>query len=452
MRPAGRVLVVGVSAFLTGSACGQIVVSGAASAHSFSGQFIVHDRRATGPEAAGFDPGTNHAYVRLEPALLTVSCERIKHLVWRELGETSPWRGKMDLVLYTAKTGQDTITLAAERFKDGWQYRLDVPDVVERARFVRVMTQALLLEMANRNANEHAADVPLWLAEGSAETLLSSSEIEVLLPPPRDTVNGLQLTSAVVSRLKQNPLMQVHALLSAHTPLTFEELSWPKEEQLAEADALYRGCSQLFVSELMRLNGGRACLRAMLAQLPRNYNWQFAFLEAFRAYFARPLDVEKWWALQLVQFTGRDPSRTWPLRESLERLDQSLHSSVQVRAEANGLPLHTEATLQTIIREWDRPRQTQALFGKLKELELLRLRVAPEVAGLVEEYHQTLETYLQKRDHTGSVLPFTRKPGLRRLVDETVAQLDALDIERRALRPPSAPVAAAPDQRTIRRQ
>src|SRR5439155_1181559 len=134
-----------------------IAVSGIASAGSVSGQFVVHDRRAAGPEAQGFDPGTNRAYIRLEPALLTISCERIKQILGRELADTSPWRGKISLVLHTANTGDDTITIVSEQFKDGWQYRMDVPDVVERGRFVRVMTQALLLEMSNRNAGAHAA-------------------------------------------------------------------------------------------------------------------------------------------------------------------------------------------------------------------------------------------------------------------------------------------------------
>jgi len=40
------------------------------------------------------------------------------------------------------------------------------------------------------------------------------------------------------------------------------------------------------------------------------YNWQFAFLQAFSATFQQPLDVEKWWSLQLLHFTGRG----WPRR------------------------------------------------------------------------------------------------------------------------------------------
>ena len=78
------------------------------------------------------------------------------------------------------------------------------------------------------------------------------------------------------------------------------------------------------------------------------------------------------------------------------------------------------------------------------------LRVAAEVAGLVEAYHQTLDNYLQQRHRTGLVLPFTKKAALRRLTEQTLAQLDALDAQRQALHGPPAPVAAAPAQNTGR--
>ena len=113
---------------------------------------------------------------------------------------------------------------------------------------------------------------------------------------------------------------------------------------------------------------------------------------------------------------------------------------MQVRTGANDLPMHADASLQTVIREWDSVRQTQALNDTLRELGLLRLRIAQEFVGLVQDYSQALETYLQQRDHTGSILPFTRKAAQRRAVEAAVRQLDALDARREALRPAPRPV------------
>ena len=140
----------------------------------------------------------NENYLKLEPALTAVSCERIKRALAELLGGDSPWRGRIHLVLYPAQSANDGETIVSERFKDGWNYRLELPDPVERRRFVRAVVQVLLLEQAGRNARDHSPEVPVWLAEGLTQQLLRTNERELLLPPPRRAVNGLTFTSTVV--------------------------------------------------------------------------------------------------------------------------------------------------------------------------------------------------------------------------------------------------------------
>jgi hypothetical protein len=438
------VLVVAIAVFLgalQGSADAQPSNPDLVSARSHSGQFVVYAGRSSPPPLLVANLATNQNFVRLEPTLATVSCERIKQVLTRELGATAPWRGHIYVVLYPARGAGDTITITSERFKGGWQYRVDFPDVVERSRYVRGVVQVLLLEMANRTAEARAAEIPLWLMEGFAQLLLASNEVEIILPPPQSKANGLNLSAMVVSARKEGLREQAQKKLRGRPPLTFENLSWPAEDELSgDTGELYSGSAQLFVGELLRLPDGPACLRTMLALLPQNYNWQFAFLSAFHSCFERPLDVEKWWALSLAGASGRNLAQTWSLEESWQRLDQALHSGVQVRTGANELPLHADLKLQTVLREWDSVRQTQAIRSTLRELGLLRLRIAQEFVGLAQDYSQALETYLQRRDHTGSVIPFTRKAGRRRAVEAAVQQLDALDARREALRPIPRPV------------
>jgi hypothetical protein len=411
------------------------------SARSHSGQFVVYAGRSSPPPLLVANLATNQNFVRLEPTLATVSCERIKQVLTRELGAPAPWRGHIYLVLYPARSARDTITITSERFKDGWQYRVDLPDVVDRSRYVRGVVQVLLLELANRTAATRATEIPFWLIEGFAQLLLASNEGEIILPPPRSKENGLIVSAMVVSARKEGLREQVQRKLRGRPPLTFENLSWPTEEELAgNTGDLYSGSAQLFVGELLRLPEGPACLRGMLARLPQNYNWQFAFLSAFHACFERPLDVEKWWALSLAGTSGRDPAQTWSLAESWQKLDQALHSGAQVRTGTNDLPLHADLKLQTVLRQWDSVRQTQAISSTLRELGQLRLRIAEEFVGRVQDYSQTLQTYLQQRDHTGSVIPFARKAARRRAVQVAVQQLDALDARREALRPIPRPV------------
>jgi len=429
---------------LQGIAAVQFPTSDLVTARGYSGQFVAYAARSATLSPALSSLATNQAFVQLEPILATVSCERIKQILLRELGVKTPWRGMIYLVLYPATGNLDTITIVSERSRNGWQYQVALPNVVERPRYVSAIVQVLLLELANRTAQERSAEIPLWLTEGFSQLLLASNEAEIILLPPRAVANGLSYSATRLDMHKRTPLQQAEKKLSGHPPLTFEALSWPTDQELANdaSGQVFRGSAQLFLSELLRLRDARACLRTMLAQLPQRYNWQFAFLDAFRSYFERPLDVEKWWALSLAQATGRYVTQVWPLTESWQKLDQTVHAAVQVRTGANELPLRAEVSLQTMIREWDPLRQTLGLNNMLRELGLLRLRIAPEYVGLLEDYSQAIGTYLQQRDRSAAGFLFTKRAAHRRAVEEAVQRLDALDARRLALLPGPTPTAA----------
>ncbi len=427
-------------------AASPLLPSDLVSARSQSGQFVVYAGPSPGSIPPVLEPAKNTGFVRLEPTLVAVSCERIKQLLSRELDAAAPWRGTIYVVLYPAKGASDPITITSERFKNDSHYRVDMPDVVERTRYVRAVVQALLIETANRAARAHAAELPAWLTEGISELLLASNEIEIILPPPRGSVSGVNLSTTEVRGRKEPLEEQAQKKLRGRAPLSFEELSWPTEEQLSGAASdVYSGSAHLFVGELLRLPEGRAGLRGMLAQLPQHHNWQFAFLKAFGSRFERPLDVEKWWALSRAQISGREPAQAWSPEDSWRRLDHALHTAVLVRTATNETPLRAEVPLQTVVREWDSTRQTQALEQTLRQLELLRSRIGQQFAGLVEDYHQAIKAYMERRDRGGAVLPFTRKAGRRRAAETAIQQLDALDARRQAMRPsPKAPDVARP--------
>ncbi len=446
--PERRALLVLTIAILLGAwrgiAGAQPPGSDLVSARSHSGQFTVYAARSSPPPPPAFGRATNQDFVRLEPTLVTVSCERIKQALTRELGATASWSGMVYLVLHPAQAPGDTITITSERFKDGWQYRVDFPDFVEQSRYVRVIVQVLLLEMANRTAQTRPAEIPVWLVEGLSQLLLTSSEVALTLSPPRSSANGFSYAATVVNARKESFRDQAQRQLRGRPPLTFESLSWPAEDSLSgDPGDLYRASAELFVGELLRLPDGRECLRTMLTQLPQHYNWQFAFLRAFNALFQRPLDVEKWWALSVAQATGRDIVQTWTSEESWQNLNETLRAAAQIRTGANELPSHAEITLQTVIRDWDTARQTLALKATLRELAALRLRLDQEFVGLAQDYCQTIETYLQQRDHAGSILS-TKKAAQSRAAQAALQQLDALDARRESLRPVTKPVAVNP--------
>jgi len=425
--------VIALAGTLAAAASAQVMPNTLGVARSFSGQFTV---RGVPPDtvpsrADAWAADTN--IISLEPALLVVSCERIKQGLWRELGVNGAWHGRVELNLFPARTASDEVTLAAERSPNGWNYRAALPDVMARNRFVREVTRVLLLELANRNAGEHSAELPAWLVEGLTQQLLAGSQLELLLPPPRWDVRGLTLNSQVSDVRRLQPLAQAKKNLDVRPALTFEELSWPER---TEAD-VFRSSAQLFVSQLLRFNDGPACLRAMLERLPRFYNWQTAFLDAFAPHFTRQLDVEKWWALQVADFTGRDLAQTWTPAESWRKLDELLQSSVQIRVRPDELPERGRASLQTVLRDADVLQQSEIVPRKIQELDGLRLRVAPSLVPLVDEYRRALLAFRERRQQTSLRNPLGKR-GLMipdRAMEETVCQLDALDERRAALRP-----------------
>jgi hypothetical protein len=427
----------------SGAVNSQVFPAEVVSARSHSGQFIVYAERRAGPEPPRANVTTNREYFRLEPTLVTVSCERIKQAVSRELGGSVAWRGKVYVTLHPARASGPTITITSERFKDGWQYRMDVPDMVERGRYVRAVVQVLVLETANREGRSQPAEIPPWLTEGLSERLLSSDKIEIILPPPVEIVNGLNVQLTSVTELKENPTEAARTRLGSRSPLTFDQLSWPTESDLTgDAAEVYRASAELFLGELLRLPDGRDCLRAMLARLPQYQNWQLAFLEAFRSHFERLVDVEKWWALCLSPAAGGELVKAWSAEESWQRLEETIRFPAQARASQTEMTTAAEVTLQMVIRDWDRVKQNDALASKVRELSVLRARLVPELAVLVQEYSQALETYLQSRYRTSPIPRSGSKAVRSRIVEETLQRLDALDARLEALRPGGAPVAA----------
>ncbi len=415
----------------------QPLPPGTITTRSLSGQFVISGARQASALASDLEIITNADFVQLEPAPLAAACERLSRAFRRELAITGSWRGKVYLALHPARSTNELVTVVADRFADGWAYRLDLPDALGRVRFVRALAQVLLLEYANRSAGTRSAEIPPWLTEGFTQQLLDSPEVEVMLPPRRWTINGLTIRPSIVEVRAVDPAELARRRAHASAPLTFEALSWPVRGQLSDAaDEGYRRSAQLFLSALLAFKDGRACLQNLLESLPQSYNWQTAFLRAFRSHFERLLDVEKWWALYVAQLTGRDATARWTPEESWDKLDQIVRTPVQVRTVANDLPQRAVVPLQDIIRGWDQALQIQVLQSKLRDLADARMRSAPDLAALADDYRRMLDSFLQKRSKLGAVgsdgQPTSRQ---RRLIDETLKALAQLEARRQALRP-----------------
>ena len=421
----------------------QIPVLRSESVRSSSGQFIIQAPGLGGPVGNASLAGRKGDLLQLEPGFVGVSCERIRQALLRELGPTGPWQGKIYVEVQMGRAAGQPVTITSERFLNGWQYRLQLPATVERERYTRAVVQVLLMELANRGSSGRLAEIPAWLSEGLTERLLAFNRLEIILPPPRSTVNGVSFAATRATERLNDPVAHARQQLNGQTPLTFDQLSWQAADQLSgDAAQVYRASAEMFLGELLRFRDGPTCLAAMLARLPAYYNWQLAFLNAFRAHFERTLDVEKWWALCCMQSPDKELARTLSVEATWDDLNLALITPEPGRAAGGGASAPAYTSLQTVIREWDRVRQRQVLSNKLQELALLRTRLPSELAMLVQEYCEAIEIYLENPHWSASLKLFTGGSRLSSEAKDTIARLDALDVRRLGLRHPTPALTA----------
>jgi hypothetical protein len=419
------------------------VASSAKVINSGSGQFYVSTRGSLSP--ATLDFAARSDLLALDSSLLAVSCDRIKAELLRQLNVPDQWRGKIFVFLHPVRSVDEPIRVSSEKFAGNWHCIVDLPDAIDRNQLVETIVRATLLEFANRNAQTHPAEIPEWLVYGLSRQLMGSSEVKLILQPPHKIENGVTLSrvtldlsdsprpSAVPTR-KLNPLTQASPVLRANEPLTFDQLSWPTDEQLSETGAnLYSSSAQLFVDRLLHEKGAPQCLREMLVELPDHLNWQLAFEHAFQPLFKTTLDVEKWWALQIAQFSGRDLFHLLTREESATQLDAVFQFPIHVQI-GSSAPMRTDISLQTIIRGWSRTQQLAMLKNKIWELGVLRLRISPDYVPLLDQYLTVLQDYYKKRSSSTRILAAIGLVSDKSDV-EAIVQLDQLDVQRVKMRP-----------------
>lgn len=380
--------------------------------------------------------------IRLDPSLLAVSSERIKQAILQELAVSDQWKGQITLasqfmigaanrpVDIRSYYGPPLGRLATpKQGKTGeWRFRVDFPDQIETNKFIRAVTGVILLEMANREAGEHLAEVPLWLAEGMTSQILAAANEELILKP---------FVQSVRVQDRRDVLEGARYWLQNHKAYTFSDLGMPAPEMLeGEPWVNYRICSHLLVVELLRLPGGPERMRNFLRLLPRYLNWQLAFLEAYKPFFTSLLEAEKWWALRQAQLEGRELWFGWSKPALWNRWDEILSVSVLVSDASNRLPAGQWISLPRALELYDFPVQKDLINDRLRQLSFLRAQGSPKTQPLIDAYIQTLQEYLSRRQEAGwePAIKGTATPRPQMLIEATTKKLEALDKRRQSLR------------------
>ena len=406
---------------------------------SSSGQFLIslHEGRRT-PQPAEL--------IALEPGTLLLTCERVRQALIAELQQVDPWQGRIYVVINPGLTNNHPPVIGAQFFTQGWQYRLELPPAIEAQKLVRGLVQVLLMEAANRSLPARSAEIPLWLSEGLTQQLLHSALVDLVVQPPLPSNQPVPARRITWQRLRPDPLEPSRTRLRTHAALSFRRMAEIGGDQVAdETWKTFQASAHVFLGYLLQLPQARPALDTLLRQLPYHLNWQTAFFQVFAPVCPRLIDVEKWWSVVLVDFTGLDPMNTWSREMALQKLDDALNPPVLVADRRDRLPRRQRIAIHQILSEWESVGQRLLLQSVANELLTLRVKMPPELGELSEAYRLAIVNYLDRRKDLAGArarigLPDTNSD---RLIRATIQTLNDLDQRRAAEGRGRNPVEAA---------
>ena len=194
---------------------------------SSTGQFIAHDSTEVIWPTFTLDPAVESNFAHIDAALLAVSCEHIKAALLRELQAPDRWRGNISFFLHHARGPDEPVVIAPTVNGREWTYYVSLPDTLDRGRLVSAVVGVVLLEIANREATEHTAEIPAWLTQGLTRQLMAMDTFGLVMDQPRKSENGIMVARFFFDGVKDDPLKQTHDVLQSRAPLTLSQLSWP---------------------------------------------------------------------------------------------------------------------------------------------------------------------------------------------------------------------------------
>ncbi|MSU36689.1 MAG: hypothetical protein EXS36_16645 [Pedosphaera sp.] len=401
---------------------------------SSSGQFVVHGGRDLPQSSSQITPGWtrltsqgDEELTELEPRSLSVTSERIKTAVLTRLGLKDAWRGRIHLFVTSKPWNEQPLRILPGQYRDGWQYRLYVPRKFSWKGLVRGISEALILEIVNRNNEGSFGQAPLWFNEGISGLILNEYGRSLIIE---------SYTYRIRSERKPDPLAFAREQLRDRETPCFADLGLPDAAQLRDPAEWrrFQAGAQLLVHELQSHPETRGILTTMLPLLPKHLNFHTAFLEAGRERFLSLLEVEKWWALAIANFHMQDPSTLWSREKILSSLASVLAEPTMTSNGTNRV-VRGNISLTELIRTWEFRLQEEVLRRKALQLRILASHAPKPLFSLIMDYSRTLEQYLADRSGAGKDL--TRRGAIETrtlfLAQQTIQKLNALDQRRRAL-------------------
>lgn len=374
--------------------------------------------------------------VNLTPALLSVSCERIKVELLRILKIEDRVNGSIVVRILPEVSKPPPAMIFATQYADGWRYTLEFRERVHWTLLVRTTVEALLLEMANRGNPRQLNPIPLWLSEGVTTLLIGESSRELVPQLNREFRDPHR---------SMDPSVAIAAKISGRSPMGFEMMAFPPDSLVDDTNQfqLFQGSSALLVHHLRMLGRGGASLGSLVLSFNRSLNWQTAFLKTYQGEFQSLLEVEKWWAVQATAFYVQNASRIVSV-ETIDRLLRAVLEENVEEARSTHSPLGRRLMrLSDTIEQWPFAAQLPVLDRKMTQLRhlsglgslhLSRRESAAVDPGLrirfgqIRRLMEILEPYVRERGNPGNLAKRGDvDPRIRVLIQVTTERLRPLE-------------------------
>ncbi len=334
----------------------------------------------------------------LDPNFLVISAERVKGGIYSLLRLPNTYQSRIQLTIVPGQKSNFPASLISTLYSDGWKFQLNLGEEVEETKLTHALVQVVLMEIAQRNATR-TPELPPWLVEGVTENVMLAVGPSLIVRGASQSGTRRIASHSFGWKVRMDDsLRTTRELLRTNIPPTYTQLSFAKFNfNDPRQREVYGASSHLFVNALLNLPDGPSLFVNFLQKLPTALNWQTAFFRTYGIHFQRPLDVEKWWALTLFEFTSRDHRQAWTPLVSLARLESQLITHSEWHSSTNALPSPRALRLQELLRNRHYDFQKRALVSKLDELQSLQVHLAPDVAELAERYREVITTFVEAR-------------------------------------------------------
>ena len=357
-------------------------------------------------------------YIHLSPYKLAHFVETVKDCVLRrlQLPPREKWIGRIHLNIFPGDSN-DSIIFKRKRFINRWDYRLDLPEVMDSQDLVRAIVTVQLEEFAARNS-AIAPPIPSWLIDGLTK-LIQEKNGPLLFVPFQSAAGGVLNYSPSNDSMKN-----IRRIIQTSDPISFLDISLPPVSlQSGDGRKTLESYCALLVSKILSKPDGPKRMKFFLRELPKHKNNQHAFLTAFN--FKSMLKAEQWWTLAQAQFRSRDAFNRWIPGIALTHLQDALQIKVPLNKKSIKKSEIKIIPIQEFLKTGTYDEHQSKLAPLLQKLIVIQISSPPKTARLIRDYRSTFGLYL-KQDKK---LDLHSKPSAQKtLLMLTIQKLEQLDV------------------------